>query len=148
MNNKKRRGDVAHNDVSEKFLETKKAHFETLELETKAISPETNAYQVNEDELNEIIARHEDESNQPIKAFSYEHLAQEYIENPHLFWDSYANVKFRDEFYKIGDSMLIKNDLDLSKNYVLNSYVCKLIRIIRNKKLLQENITAFLLVQW
>ena len=74
---------------------------------------------------------------------SYEEFKQTYMSDPSHYADNYKVVKYRNYRYKLNTCMLIRNEADAE-----NDFVCKLIRIIKPKKLDENRVLAFLEVQW
>jgi len=70
-------------------------------------------------------------------------LKNEYNNDPSAYVDSYEFLKYKENTYKINDTLAIRNEADFN-----NDFVCKLTRIIRPRDLESSKVLAFLEVQW
>mmetsp|Transcript_8783 Transcript_8783/g.7757 ORF Transcript_8783/g.7757 Transcript_8783/m.7757 type:complete len:180 (+) Transcript_8783:69-608(+) len=70
---------------------------------------------------------------------NYDEITLDYLNNPQSFIDSYTSFKFKNQFYHVGENLIIKSESDITPDLI-----GKLIRIIRPKKLDPSKILAFL----
>ena len=74
---------------------------------------------------------------------SYEEIKRNYMSDPMDYIDNYRAVKYKNYKYLLGTCLLVKNEADAD-----NDFICKLIKIIKPKKVDSKKILAFLEVQW
>jgi len=158
----KRRANSFYNDDEYEFQIKKKSSLlstdttDSLSRDDALLSPTTlknhgadsmhtpdHGYKVAKDKLSALKRCQSSKKHKSAHLNSYDEIRKNYMSDAQDYVDTFKMVKFKNIKYSLNSCMLVRNETDVE-----NDFVCKLLRIIRPKKVDAKKILAFLEVQW